>query len=81
MFNCGYGKGFSTKTVVKNLNKILGYRIPTEIGKRRPGDIQKIVANSNKFTKNFKWKPKFNDLNFILSTAVDWEKKLKHLKL
>ena len=81
IFNCGYGKGFSTKTVVKNLNKILGYRIPTEIGKRRPGDIQKIVANSNKFTKYFKWKPKFNDLNFILSTALDWEKKLKHLKL
>ena len=81
IFNCGYGKGFSVKTVVKNLNKILGYRIPTAIGKRRPGDSQKIVANTQKFIKYFRWKPKYNDLKFILSTALNWEKKIIYLKL
>ncbi len=77
IFNCGYGKGFSVKEVVNCLNKILGYKILTRIGNRRPGDIGKIVANSDKFFKYFSWKPKFNDLESIIKSALKWEKKIK----
>ena len=81
IFNCGYGKGFSIKRVVSSLNKILGYQINTKIGKRRPGDSEKIIANPQKFNKYFKWKPKYNNLNFIITTALNWEKKIKLSKL
>jgi UDP-glucose 4-epimerase len=78
IFNCGYGIGTSVKEVVKVLNKILSDQISTKIGKRRPGDSKKVVANTTKFYKYFSWKPKYNNLKFILNTSLNWEKKLKN---
>ena len=77
IFNCGYGVGVSVKEVVKSLNKILNFKILTEIGKRRPGDSKQVVSNTSKFDKYFNWKPKYNDLNLILNSSLSWEKKLK----
>ena len=76
IFNCGYGKGFSVNQVIKTMNKILKKKLPTSIGKRRKGDIKKIVANTNKFKKFFSWQPKYNSLSTIISSALKWEKKL-----
>jgi len=76
LFNCGYGNGFSIKEVVNELNKIINNNLKTSIGPRRPGDSQLIVSNVEKFMKYFSWKPKHNSLNYILKTAVSWEKKL-----
>ncbi len=77
IFNCGYGKGFSVKEVIKTYNQILDKKIKYEIGERRPGDSKLVVANPNKFKKTMKWKPKFNNLKYILKTAYSWEKKIK----
>ena len=76
LFNCGYGNGFSIKEVVNELNKIINSNLKTSIGQRRPGDSQLIVSNVEKFMKYFSWKPKHNSLNYILKTAISWEKKL-----
>ena len=76
LFNCGYGNGFSIKEVVNELNKIINNNLKTSIGPRRPGDSQLIVSNVEKFMKYFSWKPKHNSLNYILKTAISWEKKL-----
>ncbi len=76
LFNCGYGNGFSIKEVIKEINKVINKNIKTSIGPRRPGDSEMIVSNVDKFMKYFSWKPKFNNLNYILRTAIDWENKL-----
>ena len=55
---------------------MLDKKIKYEIGERRPGDSKLVVANPEKFKKTMKWKPKFNDLKYILKTAYSWEKKL-----
>ena len=78
LFNCGYGNGFSIKEVIKEINKVINKNIKTSIGPRRPGDSEMIVSNVDKFMKYFSWKPKFNNLNYILKTAIDWEKKLNN---
>jgi len=78
IFNCGYGKGYSVKKVIDIYNKILNKKIKFNIGPRRPGDSKMIVADPKKFIKIFKWKPKFDKLNFILKTSYEWEKKLKN---
>jgi len=78
LFNCGYGNGYSVKEIIKNLNDILEKDIKSKIGPRRPGDSRMIISNIDKFQKYFKWQPKFNDIKKILSSAVDWEKKLKN---
>ena len=35
-----------------------------------------IVSNPSKFNQFFSWKPKFNNLKYILKTAYEWEKKI-----
>ena len=77
LFNCGYGNGFSIKDVINELNKIINKNLETTIGPRRPGDSEMIVSNVDKFMKYFSWKPKYNNLNYILKTAIEWEKKIK----
>ncbi len=77
IFNCGYGKGYSVKEVIETFNQILDKKINYEIGPRRDGDSKMIIANPEKFNKFFGWKPKFNNIKYILKTAVDWEKKIK----
>ena len=76
IFNCGYGVGFSVKQVIQSYNKILKKKIETTIGIRRLGDSKSVVANSNKFYQKFLWKPKYNNLKYILKTAYSWEKKI-----
>ena len=77
IFNCGYGKGYSVKEVIENLEKILKKKIQTKIGPRRSGDTPYVVSNVSKFRKKFSFKPKFDNLKVILKTALLWEKKLK----
>ena len=79
LFNCGYGNGFSIKDVINELNKIINKNLETTIGPRRPGDSELIVSNVEKFMKYFSWKPKHNNLNYILKTAIEWEKKLPNI--
>ena len=76
LFNCGYGNGFSIKNVINEFNKIIDKNLETIIGPRRPGDSEMIVSDVEKFTKYFSWKPKYDNLNYILKTAIKWEKKL-----
>ena len=74
IFNCGYGKGYSVKEVIDTYNKILDKKINSKIGPRRPGDSKMVVADPSKFNKTLNWKPKFNNLEYILKTAYEWEK-------
>ena len=76
IFNCGYGKGFSVLEVINAANKITGNKINFEYSKRRPGDSEKLVSNVDKLHQIINWKPKFDNLNFIIETAINWEKKI-----
>ena len=76
IFNCGYGEGYSVKDVIDETNKILGENINVEFGPQREGDAVHTVANNKKFVEKFNWKPKYNNLNYIIKTALNWEKKL-----
>ncbi len=76
IYNCGYGKGFSILDIVNNFNSILDENIKYKFGERRKGDAERSVADNSKFVKDFNWKPKHNDLKYILKTALNWEKKI-----
>ena len=77
IFNCGYGKGYSVLQVIKTFNKINKKKIKIKFGRRRKGDIYKLVAKAHKIKKKLKWSPKYNSLKTILSSSLKWEKKLK----
>jgi len=75
ILNCGYGKGYSVKQVIKTLEQLMGSDIKTEITSSRPGDIPEVVANNQKICEQLSWKPKFNDIAFMIKTAYEWEQK------
>ena len=78
IFNCGYGKGYSVKKVLDTFNKISKQKINIEYGPRRKGDAEISVANIDKIKQTIDWTPKYNKLDFIIKTSIDWEIKLKN---
>jgi len=75
VLNCGYGKGYSVKQIIKIFSNIKK-NVIIEFKDRRPGDIAEVYANTKNFNKILKWKPKFNDIKKIIKSAIRWEKKL-----
>jgi UDP-glucose 4-epimerase len=79
--NCGYGKGFSVLDVINTVKRVSGVDIEVEFTGRRAGDAMTVVANSDKAQSELGWVPKYNSLDFIVQTALDWEKSLARRNL
>jgi len=77
VFNCGYGHGYSVKEVVKTAQKVTGRDFTTEDVERRPGDTPILVADSSRLKEELRWEPLHDNLEFIIKTAWEWERKLK----
>ncbi len=78
IFNCGYGHGYSVKEVLDVANKICNNKIKVQNGKRRVGDAEILVSDIIKLKQMIDWTPKYNKLDFIIKTAIDWELKLQN---
>ena len=78
IFNCGYGKGYSVKDVLNVTNSLCENRINIFNSSRRPGDAEMMVADISKLKRMIDWTPKYNKLDFIIKTAIDWELKLQN---
>jgi len=74
VFNCGYGHGYSVREVISSAKKITGIDFPIEETDRRPGDSPAIVADSSSARKELNWIPQFDNLDFIIRTAWEWER-------
>jgi UDP-glucose 4-epimerase len=77
VFNCGYGYGYSVREVVETVKKITGRNFATEETERRPGDPPVLVADSSRLKSELNWRPMHADLEYIIKTAWEWEKKLE----
>ena len=75
ILNCGYGKGYSVKEIVDFFRKIKK-NVIVRYRKKRHGDVAQIYSNISKLRKTLNWRPKYNNINLILKSAIKWEKKL-----
>ena len=75
ILNCGYNKGISVLEVAKAFQKQTSKKVVILVSKGRKGDLAKIIASNNKLKKFIKWKPKFNNLNKIVKSCINWEKR------
>ena len=75
ILNCGYNKGISVLEVAKVFKKQTSKKVEILVSKRRKGDLVKIIASNKKLKKFIKWKPKFNNLNTIVKSCINWEKR------
>jgi UDP-glucose 4-epimerase len=76
ILNCGYGKGYSVREVVQMVKKVSGVDFKAIETDRRAGDPPSLISEANKIKEILGWKPKYDNLEFIVKTALDWEKKL-----
>ncbi len=73
-YNLGSGKGYSNKQVMETAKKITGVDFKVVYGPRRPGDPDKLLASSEKIKSELGWKPIYDNLEEIISTAWKWQK-------
>lgn len=71
-YNLGNGTGFTVKEVVEVARKVTGHAIPAEVAPRRAGDPATLIASSDRAVNELGWKPEFNSLETIISTAWKW---------
>jgi UDP-glucose 4-epimerase len=76
ILNCGYGQGYSVREVIEKVKEISGVDFPVIEAERRAGDPACVIAANERITEILGWKPRFNDLDLIVRTALAWEQKL-----
>lgn len=74
--NCGYGHGYSVRQVIDQVNSINATPITVEEQPRRPGDPPELVAAVDQIHRVLDWKPQYDDLEVIVRTSLQWERKL-----
>jgi len=77
--NCGYGRGYSVRQVLDTVQRVSGDKLNIETASRRAGDPPIIVADASRIGETLGWRPKHDDLDFIVRTALDWEKRLHRI--
>ena len=76
IFNCGYSKGISVKSVIKEFKKYTNKNLKIIEAPRRKGDLVKIIASKNNLNRFIKWRPKFKSLKIMVQSSLRWEKSL-----
>jgi len=74
-YNLGTGGGASVREVIDACRKVTGKNIPVVEKPRRPGDPPRLIASSDKITRELGWKPQFQDLDAIIESAWKWHQK------
>lgn len=77
-FNLGSANGFSVKEMVEAARKATGEPIPAEVGPRRAGDPDSLVASSDKARDILNWTPKYDNVETIIKTAWTWHQLHPH---
>ena len=78
IYNLGNGAGFSVRQVIESARQVTGKAIKAVEAARRPGDPAVLVASSDKIRRELNWRPKYPDLEAIVSSAWDWLQKNPH---
>ncbi len=73
VFNLGNGLGFSVQEVIDAAREVTGHPIPCINAPRRPGDPDRLVADSTLARKTLGWRPVYSNLETIIGHAWQWE--------
>ena len=75
--NCGYGHGYSVREVLRMTERVSGVRLKVAEAPRRPGDPPELVAHADRVRELLGWRPRYDDLETIVRTQFDWERRLR----
>jgi UDP-glucose 4-epimerase len=74
--NCGYGHGYSVREVIDAVQRVSGQSLHVIEQPRRAGDPPMLIARADRLRRQLGWEPRHDDLDFIVGTALAWERKL-----
>ncbi len=75
IFNLGTGNGFSVLEVIHSFEKVSGEKLNYQIVDRRPGDVEKVWADTSCANRELGWKAE-KTLDEMMLSAWKWEKAL-----
>ncbi|HTM94841.1 MAG TPA: NAD-dependent epimerase/dehydratase family protein, partial [Croceibacterium sp.] len=78
--NCGYGRGFSVLDVLDTVDRVTNATIERVLSPRRAGDPDALISANARIKATLPWQPRFEDLEAIVSHAVQWERKLGEIR-
>lgn len=76
VLNCGYGHGTSVREVLDVMQAEARTPFKVELGPRRAGDSPTLIADSSRIREVLRWAPRYDDLRFMVRTALAWEASL-----
>ena len=76
VFNLGTGNGSTVLEIVRGFEKATGVKLNYKIVDRRPGDIEKIWADTTYANEELGWKARIG-LEETLLSAWNWEKRIR----
>jgi UDP-glucose 4-epimerase len=71
--NCGYGMGYSVLDVLNMVTRVYGRAFKIHMAPRRMGDAACVVADSSLARRELGWTPKYNCMETIVRSSLDWE--------
>lgn len=75
IFNLGTGNGYSVREVINSFEKMSEVKLNYKIMKRRPGDVEKVWADTEFANSELGWKAE-KGLDEMTLSAWNWEKSL-----
>ena len=75
--NVGYGHGYSVREVLSSVEKIAGLKLDVREEPRRAGDPPSLVAKCDNVRQVLMWQPRLDDIDTIVRTSLEWEKRLQ----
>jgi UDP-glucose 4-epimerase len=77
VLNCGYGHGYSVREVLNAVQRVSGVKLNIIESPRRAGDPPALTADSARLRGLLHWMPRYDKLDFIVETALKWERNLR----
>lgn len=74
--NCGYGHGYSVREVLSAVESANGAPLKIVDEPRRAGDPPELIAVADKIRSVIGWTPRYDDLDKIVRTSLEWERKI-----
>ena len=74
--NCGYGHGYSVREVLRTVERVHGAPLRIREAPRRAGDPPMLVAHASRVRQVLNWSPRYDDLETIVRTQLEWERRL-----
>ncbi len=77
VLNVGYGHGYSVRDVLRSVERVAGLTLPVSEEARRAGDPPVLIARADRIRRELNWTPRLDDLDTIVRTALEWERRLQ----